>query len=72
VGAGRAQGLEPADVIGAIVDHSRLEGEDIRNVRLLERFSLVEVPARHADDVVAKVSGREVRGVPLRFEAARR
>jgi ATP-dependent RNA helicase DeaD len=71
VGAGRAQGLEPADVIGAIVDHSRLEGEDIRNVRLLERFSLVEVPSRHADHVIAKVHGREVRGVPLRVEAAR-
>src|SRR5205807_6264529 len=39
VSGGRAQGLEPADVIGAIVDNSHLEGEDIRNVRVLERFS---------------------------------
>jgi ATP-dependent RNA helicase DeaD len=72
VGAGRAQGLEPADVIGAIVDHSHLEGEDIRNVRLLEQFSLVEVPEGRADEVVAKVHGRDVRGVPLRVEVARR
>ena len=71
VGAGRAEGLEPADVIGAIVDHSHLEGEDIRNVRVLERFSLVEVPVARADEVVAKVHGCDVRGVPLRVEAAR-
>jgi ATP-dependent RNA helicase DeaD len=71
VGAGRAQGLEPADVISAIVDHSRLEGEDIRNVRMLERFSLVEVPRGRADEVVAKVHGCDVRGVSLRVEIAR-
>jgi ATP-dependent RNA helicase DeaD len=72
VGAGRAQGLEPADVIGAIVDHSHLDGEDVRNVRLLERFALVEVPAARAEEVVAKVQGCEVRGVPLRVEVTGR
>ena len=44
MGAGRKQGFEPADVVGAIVDHSHLDGEDVRNVRVLERFSFVEVP----------------------------
>jgi ATP-dependent RNA helicase DeaD len=72
VSAGRAQGLEPADVIGAIVDNSRLEGEDIRNVRVLERFSFVEVPAKRAEEVIDKVSGRAVRGATLRLEVAKR
>jgi ATP-dependent RNA helicase DeaD len=71
VGAGGSQGLEPADVVGAIVDHSHLEGEDIRNVRVLERFSLVEVPAPRAQEVVEKVSGNEVRGIELRLEVAK-
>jgi ATP-dependent RNA helicase DeaD len=72
VSAGRAQGLEPADVIGAIVDNSHLEGEDIRNVRVLERFSFVEVPAQRAEEVIDKVSGRAVRGATLRLEVAKR
>jgi ATP-dependent RNA helicase DeaD len=72
VSAGRSQGLEPADVIGAIVDNSHLEGEDIRNVRVLERFSFVEVPAQRADEVIDKVSGRAVRGATLRLEVAKR
>jgi len=72
VNAGRAQGLEPADVIGAIVEHSHLEGEDIRNVRVLERFSLAEVPEPRAQEVVEKVSGRDVRGVKLQMEVATR
>jgi ATP-dependent RNA helicase DeaD len=72
VKAGLKQGLEPADVIGAIVDHSHLEGEDITHVRLLERFSFVEVPAARAEEVASTVSGKTVRGVPLKLEVARR
>ena len=70
--AGLKQGLEPADVIGAIVDHSHLEGEDISNVRLLERFSFVEVPASRAEEVASTVSGKTVRGIPLKLEVAKR
>jgi ATP-dependent RNA helicase DeaD len=72
VGAGRAQGLEPADVVGAVVDGSHLDGEDVRNVRVLERFSFVEVPAERAQEVVDTVTGNDVRGVELRLEVAKR
>jgi ATP-dependent RNA helicase DeaD len=72
VGAGRAQGLEPADVVAAIVDNCHLDGEDVRNVRVLERFSFVDVPADRAGEVVEKVTGNEVRGVSLRLEVAKR
>jgi ATP-dependent RNA helicase DeaD len=72
VGAGQAQRLEPADVIGAIVDHTHLDGEDVTGVRVLERFSFAEVPADRAEEVVAKVTGTEIRGVELRLEVASR
>jgi ATP-dependent RNA helicase DeaD len=72
VSAGRAQGVEPADIIGAIVDHSHLEGEDVTGVRVLERFSFAEVPADRAGDVVRDVAGKRVRGTELRLEVATR
>jgi ATP-dependent RNA helicase DeaD len=72
IGAGRAQGFQPADVVAAIVDNCHLDGEDVRKVRVLERFSFVEVPADRASEVVEKVNGNEVRGVPLRLEVAKR
>ncbi len=71
-GGGRANGFQPADVVAAIVDNCHLDGEDVRNVRVLERFSFVEVPAERAGEVVEKVNGNEVRGVPLRLEVAKR
>jgi ATP-dependent RNA helicase DeaD len=72
VGAGRAHGFEPADIVSAIVDNCHLDGEDVRNVRVLERFSFVDVPADRAGEVVEKVNGNEVRGVALRLEVTKR
>jgi ATP-dependent RNA helicase DeaD len=72
VGAGRAQGLEPADIVRAIVDNSHLEGEDVTGVRVLERFSFAEVPGERAQDVVTKVDGKRVRGAELRVEVTTR
>jgi hypothetical protein len=58
--------------VGAVVDNTHLENADVRNVRVLERFSFVEVPAERADRVVESVSGKQVRGVELRLEVAKR
>jgi ATP-dependent RNA helicase DeaD len=69
VAGGRAAGLEPSDIIHAITAATGLDGEAVRNVRILERFALLEVPATEAGRVVEKVSGTEVRGHPLRLEA---
>jgi ATP-dependent RNA helicase DeaD len=72
VGAGRQAGIEPADVVGAVVDNTHLENDDVRNVRVLERFSFVEVPAARAEEVAIKVSGQRVRGTELRVEVTGR
>ena len=68
VSAGRAQGIEPADVVSAVVKHTHLDGEDVRNARVLERFSLVEVPLERADEVAKALSATSVRGVELKAE----
>jgi len=48
-----------------------LDGESVRNVRVLERFAFVEVPAAEAQRVVDLVGGTTVRGHALRLEAAK-
>jgi ATP-dependent RNA helicase DeaD len=70
VSGGRAAGLEPSDLIHAITAATGLDGEAVRNVRVLERFAFVEVPARDAERVVELVGGTEVRGHELRLEPA--
>jgi len=72
VSGGRAAGLEPSDIIHAITAATGLDGEAVRNVRVLEQFAFVEVPERDAQRVVELVSGSQVRGHELRLEPARR
>jgi ATP-dependent RNA helicase DeaD len=70
VSAGRTSGIEPSDIIHAITTATGLDGEAIRNVRVLERFAFLEVPAAEAARVIDEVSGTEVRGKTLHVEAA--
>jgi ATP-dependent RNA helicase DeaD len=68
---GRAAGLAAADLIHVVAVEAGLDGEAIRNVRMLERFALLEVPAGEAERVADAVDGTSVRGHTLRLEAAR-
>ena len=68
VSGGRAAGIEVADLVHAITGEASLDGESVRNVRMLERFAFVEVPEGDVDRVVERVSGTTVRGHELRLE----
>jgi ATP-dependent RNA helicase DeaD len=70
VAGGRAQGFEPADLIHAITAASGLDGEAVRNVRVLEQFSFVEVPDADAERVIERLDGTDLRGHTLRLEPA--
>jgi ATP-dependent RNA helicase DeaD len=70
VSMGRAAGLEPSDIIHAITAATGLDGEHVRNVRVLERFTLLEVPEHDLDRVVDRVSGTELLGQSVQLEPA--
>jgi ATP-dependent RNA helicase DeaD len=71
ISGGRAAGLEPSDIIHAITAATGLDGEAVQNVRVLERFAFVEVPAPEAERVVERVRGTQIRGHELLLEPAR-
>jgi ATP-dependent RNA helicase DeaD len=71
IAGGRSEGLEPSDIIHALTAATGLDGEAVRNVRVLERFAFAEVPEDAAERVVESADGTEVRGRPLRIELAR-
>jgi ATP-dependent RNA helicase DeaD len=62
VGLGRAAGMRPQDLVGAIAGESQLRGKDIGAIEISERFSLVDVPTTAADDVVKALRGAVLRG----------
>jgi ATP-dependent RNA helicase DeaD len=70
VSMGRAAGLEPSDIIHAITAATGLDGEHVRNVRVLERYTLLDVPEQDVDRVVDRVSGTELLGQRVQLEPA--
>ncbi len=62
LGIGRRAGLRPQDMVGAIAGESGLNARDIGAIEIQDRFSLVEVPERDADMVIAALRGATIRG----------
>ena len=62
VGAGRAAGVRPQDLVGAITGETSLSGRDIGAIEISDRHSLVEVPESAADEVVAALRQSVIKG----------
>ncbi len=72
VGAGSADGLEPADLVRVVTSEAGIGGEEVRDVKVLERFAFLSVPEDRAQGVVEAVSGSECNGTTLKLEPAGR
>jgi len=68
LGGGRSAGLRVADIVGAVTSSAGLDGEAVRDVLVLERFSFLSVPADEAERVIESLDGREVRGRKLSLQ----
>jgi ATP-dependent RNA helicase DeaD len=64
--SGRADGIEVADIVHTVTGATGLDGEAVRDVRVLERFSLLDVPEREVDRIVSELRGRRLEVEPAR------
>jgi ATP-dependent RNA helicase DeaD len=71
IAAGRADGLAPADIVHAVTAGASLDGEAVRDVKVLERVSFFAVPGAEAARVVETVDGSRANGAVLRVEPVR-
>jgi ATP-dependent RNA helicase DeaD len=55
---GRAEGRRVADLVHEVTGATGLDGEAVRNVRVLERFSLLQVPADEVDRITSALKER--------------
>jgi ATP-dependent RNA helicase DeaD len=58
LGGGRAAGLGVADIVAAVTSSAGLDGEAVRDVLVLDRFSFLSVPSAEADRVIDVLNGR--------------
>ncbi len=62
VGVGRANGVRPKDLVGAITGEANLTGKEVGAIEITERFSLVEVPSDKVDEVCWAMRRTTIKG----------
>jgi ATP-dependent RNA helicase DeaD len=72
VNGGTKSGVEPADVIELVTGKGDLTGSDVRRVRVLSRYTLLQVPSDKAAGVAGAIDGAELRGVRVAADAVLR
>ncbi|HXN38549.1 MAG TPA: DEAD/DEAH box helicase [Solirubrobacteraceae bacterium] len=68
LGGGRASGLSVADIVAAVTAGAGLDGEAVRDVMVLERFSFLSVPAADSERVLRALEGHPIKGRELSLE----
>ncbi|MFO0888917.1 MAG: DEAD/DEAH box helicase [Isosphaeraceae bacterium] len=62
IGAGRAAGVRPQDLVGAITGEAGLTGRQVGGIDIADRFSIVEVPEDRAEDVIEALRATKIKG----------
>ena len=65
---GREAGLRVADIVAAVTSSAGLDGEAVRDVLVLDRFSFLSVPAGEAERVIESLDGHKLAGRPLSLQ----
>ncbi len=67
---GRNARIRPADLVGAIASEANVSGKRLGYIGIEERYSLVDVPADLANQIVKAMAGNVVKGKKVKVEFA--
>lgn len=62
VGAGHEAGIRPSDLVGAIANEAKVHSNVIGSIEIEERFSIVDVPASMASNIIEVLSRARIKG----------
>jgi ATP-dependent RNA helicase DeaD len=68
---GQRSGIDADDVRWALVEGAVIPPEAIGDIRVLERFSFVDLDAAHAEQALERLDGTKLEGKQIRLEYAR-
>lgn len=68
VGVGNKDGVRPGDLVGAIAGEANIAGSKVGKIDIRDSFSIVEVHADVADQVIRSVNGTTVKGRSVRVD----
>jgi ATP-dependent RNA helicase DeaD len=70
LGAGKAQGVRPNDVVGTIAYHADIPGKTIGAIHIQDDHTWVDVPEQYAEKVLAKTGAYRIRSNYISIQRA--
>lgn len=70
INVGQADGVRPADIVGAIANEADVAGKHIGPLDIRDDSTLVEVPVRYYEQVLTAMQGAKIRNLNIRLRPA--
>ena len=71
INRGTRSGIEESDIEFALIEGAVIPEESIRDIRMLERFTFVDLDTDHADQVLERLNDTKLKGKQIRVEYAK-
>ena len=71
VNRGKGSGIDEEDVRWALTEGAVVPDKEIASIRVLERFSFVELGSAHAEQALERLDGTKLKGKQIRLEYAK-
>ena len=71
INRGARSGIEETDIEFALVEGAVIPAESIHDIRILERFTFVDLDTDHADQVLERLNDTKLKGKQIRVEYAK-
>jgi ATP-dependent RNA helicase DeaD len=68
VGLGSRDNTRPGDLVGAIAGEANIPGSSVGRIEIRDSFSIVEVQAEVADQVISALNGTTIKGRSIRVD----
>ena len=70
INVGKKDKIKPANILGAIAGESGMPGKLVGAIDMMDNYTFVEVPAKHADKVLNAMNNVKIKGRTVNIEKA--
>ena len=70
VNVGRKDNIKNKDIVGSIASHAAISGSQIGKIKILDKFSFVEIPGEYVEEVLDGMQGKDIKGRKCNIEVA--
>lgn len=67
---GKKDKIMAKDIVGSLSSNVAISGSEIGKIKILDKFTFVEVPFRYVDEVITGMEGKQIKGRDVNIEVA--